>query len=111
INAPLPVSIETDIETAYHMLIKNPGYSVAVRSSATTEDSVEASFAGQQETLLNVSGVKNVLSAVKRVYASLFTERAISYRVDRGFRHDDVAISVGIQQMIRSDQGCSGVLF
>ena len=84
---------------------------VAVRSSATAEDLSDASFAGQQDSFLNVSGIKNILLAIKRVYASLFTQRAISYRVQHGFDHQNVAIAVGVQTMIRSDSGASGVLF
>ena len=84
---------------------------VAVRSSATAEDLPEASFAGQQETLLNVRGEAAVLDAVHEVFASLFNDRAISYRVHQGFDHRDVALSVGMQHMVRSDLGASGVMF
>lgn len=87
------------------------GCSVAVRSSATAEDLAEASFAGQQETYLNVKGPKSILSAIKHVYASLYTSRAISYRKHHAFNHKNIAISVGVQCMIRSDLGCSGVMF
>ncbi|MFN7097404.1 MAG: phosphoenolpyruvate synthase, partial [Gammaproteobacteria bacterium] len=87
------------------------GQAVAVRSSSTAEDLVEASFAGQQETFLNILGEQNVLDAIKEVYASLFTERAISYRKQHEFTYDQIAISVGIQQMIRSDLAASGVIF
>ena len=86
-------------------------FSVAVRSSATAEDLQDASFAGQQETYLNVVGEENVLKAVKKVFASLYNDRAISYRQQRGFRHDNVALSAGIQRMVRSDLGASGVMF
>jgi pyruvate,water dikinase len=84
---------------------------VAVRSSATAEDLPEASFAGQQETFLNISGIANVLHAVREVFASLYNDRAIAYRVHQGYAHADVALSVGIQQMVRSDLGAAGVLF
>src|SRR5690606_13807322 len=84
---------------------------VAVRSSATAEDLPEASFAGQQETYLNVQGEAALLEAVRRSFASLFTDRAISYRQERGFDHLTVALSVGIQRMVRSDLGSSGVMF
>ena len=93
------------------MLQDNPGISVAVRSSATAEDLPDASFAGQQETYLNVSGIDAVLDAIKKVYASLFGNRAISYRIHNNFPHENVAISVGIQQMVRSDKAASGVMF
>ncbi len=85
--------------------------SVAVRSSATAEDLPEASFAGQQETFLNVVGEKELLDAVRKCFASLFTDRAISYREEKGFPHDKVALSVGVQQMVRADKACSGVMF
>src|SRR5581483_6684996 len=84
---------------------------VAVRSSATAEDLPQASFAGQQETYLNVRGLPQVLAAVRRVYASLFNDRAIAYRAHHGFAHEGVALSVGVQQMVRSDVGASGVVF
>ena len=84
---------------------------VAVRSSATAEDLPDASFAGQQETFLNVRGFDHLLSAIHQVFASLFTDRAISYRVHQGFDHSLVALSVGVQYMVRSDIGSSGVLF
>jgi pyruvate,water dikinase len=82
-----------------------------VRSSATAEDLPDASFAGQQETYLNIHGVENVLDAVRRVYASLYNDRAIAYRVHKGFAHGDVAISAGVQRMVRSDLGAAGVMF
>ena len=85
--------------------------SFAVRSSATAEDLPEASFAGQQETFLNIRGVDNVLEAIRQVFASLYNDRAISYRVHQGFAHADVALSAGVQQMVRSDLGASGVMF
>ena len=84
---------------------------VAVRSSATAEDLPDASFAGQQETFLNISGLEQLLTSVHEVYASLYNDRAISYRVHQGFNHDDVALSVGVQHMVRSDLACSGVMF
>jgi phosphoenolpyruvate synthase/pyruvate phosphate dikinase len=84
---------------------------VAVRSSATAEDLPDASFAGQQETYLNVHGREPLLSACKRCFASLFTDRAISYRVDKGFEHFQIALSIGVQRMVRSDMAASGVMF
>src|SRR5207237_6481917 len=85
--------------------------SVAVRSSATAEDLPDASFAGQQETFLNISGLENVLHAIKEVFASLYNDRAISYRVHKGFAHADIALSAGVQRMVRSDTGAAGVMF
>ena len=85
--------------------------SFAVRSSATAEDLPDASFAGQQETFLNIHGIDNLLAAVKHVFASLYNDRAISYRVHKGFTHADVALSAGVQRMVRSDLGASGVMF
>jgi len=92
-------------------LIKNKKISLAIRSSATAEDLPNASFAGQQDSYLNVSGIKKVLLAIKKVYASLFNKRAIVYRIQNGFPHEKVAISAGIQMMVRSDCGSSGVMF
>jgi hypothetical protein len=89
----------------------NPGASYAVRSSATAEDLPDASFAGQQETFLNVSGIDDVLHRMKEVFASLYNDRAISYRVHKGFAHADVALSAGVQRMVRSDLGAAGVMF
>ncbi|HEX9813069.1 MAG TPA: phosphoenolpyruvate synthase [Burkholderiales bacterium] len=111
--APLPKRLEQEIAHAYRALEKRGGknLAVAVRSSATAEDLPEASFAGQQETYLNIRGEAQVLAAVRRVYASLFNDRAIAYRVHHGFKHDDVALSAGVQQMVRSDLGASGVAF
>ncbi len=83
----------------------------AVRSSATAEDLPDASFAGQQETFLNIQGLDNVLLAIRHVFASLYNDRAISYRVHQGFAHSEVALSAGIQRMVRSDKGAAGVLF
>jgi pyruvate,water dikinase len=111
--APLPERLEREITRAYRELEKRSakGLTVAVRSSATAEDLPEASFAGQQETYLNVQGLPAVLASVRRVFASLFNDRAIAYRVHHGFAHEDVALSAGIQQMVRSDRGASGVAF
>ncbi|MEI8385070.1 MAG: phosphoenolpyruvate synthase [Nitrosomonadaceae bacterium] len=110
---PLPLRLEQEIESAYQKLILQSSgvISVAVRSSATAEDLTDASFAGQQETFLNIQGVNHLLIAVKRVYASLYNDRAISYRVHHGFDHTEVALSVGVQRMVRSDIGASGVMF
>lgn len=99
------------ITKAYNKLIKNQKKTCAVRSSATAEDLPSASFAGQHDSFLNVSGIKNILLAIKKVYASLFNERAIIYRIQNGFPHEKVAIAAGIQTMIRSDCGTSGVMF
>ena len=110
-HAELPVDLAEQITQAYHELSSTNTCSVAIRSSATAEDLPTASFAGQQETYLNISGAGNVIHTCKRVYASLFTDRAISYRVDRGFLHMDVALSIGIQKMVRSDIGSAGVMF
>lgn len=113
IAAPFPKSLETDIRTAYATLMANEGstISVAVRSSATAEDLPDASFAGQQDTILNVRGVDELMSAIKTVYASLYTDRAISYRAHHQFDHAEVALSVGVQKMVRSDLAASGVMF
>ncbi len=114
-DTPLPPGLAARVGTAYRELGAGgsaPGdISVAVRSSATAEDLPEASFAGQQDTLLNVRGVEAVLAAVHEVYGSLFTDRAIAYRVHHGFAHRDVALSVGVQRMVRADKGSSGVMF
>jgi len=112
--APLPNKLKSDIIQSYRKLGKKCGeenLSVAVRSSATAEDLPEASFAGQQETFLNVRGEKDLLQSCRDCYASLFTDRAIVYRKHHGFSHSDVALSIGIQQMVRSDRGSAGVLF
>ena len=111
LEATLPESLEQAIREAYKTMNPKDRFSVAVRSSATSEDLPDASFAGQQETFLNVSGIDNVLLRVKQVFASLYNNRAISYRVHQGFAHDDIAISAGIQQMVRSDLDASGVAF
>ncbi len=111
LSAQLPEDLEKEIMEAYWKLSGQKEASVAVRSSATAEDLPDASFAGQQETYLNVSGERAVLAAVKKCIASLFTDRAISYRVDKHFDHFKIALSVGIQKMVRSDKGVSGVMF
>ena len=113
VKAPFPAQLEKEIRAAYDELVKESGteISVAVRSSATAEDLPDASFAGQQETFLNVSGIDNVLTAIREVFASLFNDRAISYRVHHGFEHAQVALSAGVQRMVRSDKGASGVMF
>ncbi|MDC9726350.1 MAG: phosphoenolpyruvate synthase [Candidatus Thioglobus sp.] len=108
-----PDKLLNEITHSYQQLELELGKEVtfAVRSSATAEDLPEASFAGQQETYLNVHGIENILSAIKKVFASLYNDRAISYRVHQGFEHSEVSLSAGIQQMIRSDIGASGVMF
>ncbi|MDF3035628.1 MAG: ppsA, partial [Paucimonas sp.] len=113
IEAPIPERLQEEIISAYRILAENSAAEVsfAVRSSATAEDLPDASFAGQQETFLNVVGVDNVLEAIKHVFASLYNDRAISYRVHKGFRHADVALSAGVQRMVRSDLGSAGVMF
>ncbi len=113
LQTPLPQRLNKDIKSSYEKLAADagPGVSFAVRSSATAEDLPDASFAGQQETYLNIRGLDNVLTAVRETFASLYTDRAISYRVHKGFAHADVALSVGIQRMVRSDTGASGVMF
>src|ERR1700674_1581076 len=112
VQAPLPGPLERDVEAAYRQLLgQSSNAPVAVRSSATAEDLPDASFAGQQETFLNVSGLDNVLHAIREVFASLYNDRAIAYRVHKGFAHADVALSVGIQRMVRSDLGAAGVMF
>ncbi|HWZ70307.1 MAG TPA: phosphoenolpyruvate synthase [Casimicrobiaceae bacterium] len=112
LQAPLSAPFEHDVEAAYgQLLAQSPNAPVAVRSSATAEDLPDASFAGQQETFLNVNGLSNVLRAIREVFASLYNDRAIAYRVHKGFAHADVALSVGIQRMVRSDLGAAGVMF
>jgi pyruvate,water dikinase len=109
-----PAAVEADIRAAYRDLGERLGQaapSVAVRSSATAEDLPDASFAGQQETFLNITGEDALITACRRCYASLFTDRAISYRRVQGFDHSEVALSVGVQMMVRSDISCSGVMF
>src|SRR5436309_2101748 len=112
-DAPFPEALDREIRSFYQQLEKQSSkeISFAVRSSATAEDLPAASFAGQQETFLNIRGADNVLSAIRHVYASLYNDRAISYRVHQGFAHGDVALSAAVQQMVRSDLGSSGVLF
>jgi pyruvate,water dikinase len=112
LDAPFPADLEQDIRENYQELVEgNPELSVAVRSSATAEDLPDASFAGQQETFLNVKGIDAVMEATKHVYASLFNDRAISYRVHQGFDHRGISLSAGIQRMVRSDKASSGVMF
>src|SRR5258708_39130826 len=112
-KAPFPAELERDIRSYYHDLEEQTSgdASFAVRSSATAEDLPDASFAGQQETFLNIRGADNVLAAIRHVFASLYNDRAISYRVHQGFTHAEVALSAAVQQMVRSDLGSSGVLF
>jgi pyruvate,water dikinase len=111
-EAEFPEKLNTEIRTAFATLSAgNPDMAVAVRSSATAEDLPDASFAGQQETFLNIRGVENVIRAAKEVFASLFNDRAISYRVHQGFDHKLVALSAGVQRMVRSETGTAGVMF
>ncbi|PPA00417.1 phosphoenolpyruvate synthase, partial [Pseudomonas sp. MWU12-2312b] len=111
-EAEFPEKLNTEIRTAFAALSAgNPDMAVAVRSSATAEDLPDASFAGQQETFLNIRGVENVIRAAKEVFASLFNDRAISYRVHQGFDHKLVALSAGVQRMVRSETGTAGVMF
>lgn len=115
LDQPFPQELERDIRDAYEDLVASDPrpdeVTWAVRSSATAEDLPDASFAGQQETFLNIGGIDNLLEAVKAVFASLYNDRAISYRVHHGFVHADVALSAGIQRMVRTDIGASGVMF
>ena len=109
---PFPADLQAAITAAFATLSAgNPAASFAVRSSATAEDLPDASFAGQQETFLNVVGIDDVLHKMKEVFASLYNDRAISYRVHKGFAHADVALSAGVQRMVRSDLGAAGVMF
>jgi pyruvate,water dikinase len=111
-ETPFPPDLQRAIETEFEKLVAgNPGASFAVRSSATAEDLPDASFAGQQETFLNVVGIHDVLAKMKEVFASLYNDRAISYRVHKGFAHGDIALSAGVQRMVRSDLGSAGVMF
>lgn len=112
-DAPFHAELEKAIAENYEILTAKSGNgaSFAVRSSATAEDLPDASFAGQQESFLNIQGLENILHAIKEVFASLYNDRAISYRVHKGFVHADVALSAGVQQMVRSDIGCAGVMF
>lgn len=112
LDADFPAQLDADIRTAFAAMADgNDNMAVAVRSSATAEDLPDASFAGQQETFLNIRGVDNVIYAAKEVFASLFNDRAISYRVHQGFEHRDVALSVGVQRMVRSETAAAGVMF
>ena len=108
---PLPAALRDAVGEAYARLGAGKDVAVAVRSSATAEDLPDASFAGQQETFLNISGLERVIEAVHEVFASLFNDRAISYRVHKGFDHGQVALSAGVQRMVRSETGASGVMF
>ncbi len=110
-DAELPGDLISEIKTHYKELCGANEIDVAVRSSATAEDLPQASFAGQHESYLNVNGETELMNAVQKCFASLYTDRAIKYREDNGFAHDQVALSVGVQKMIRSDKGCSGVGF
>ncbi len=110
-EAPLPQRLHDDITTAFAKLDADGLGSFAVRSSATAEDLPDASFAGQQETFLNVVGIDDVIDKIRHVFASLYNDRAISYRVHKGYAHADVALSAGIQRMVRSDTGSAGVMF
>ena len=111
IDAPFSPEFESQIRTAFAKLDADGKGSFAVRSSATAEDLPDASFAGQQETFLNVVGIDDVLDKIRHVFASLYNDRAISYRVHKGYAHADVALSAGIQRMVRSDKGSAGVMF
>ena len=110
-EAPLPRQLNDDIKAAFAVLDADGKGSFAVRSSATAEDLPDASFAGQQETFLNVVGFDDVIDKIRHVFASLYNDRAISYRVHKGYAHADVALSAGIQRMVRSDKGSAGVMF
>jgi pyruvate,water dikinase len=114
LDTPFPKEVEAAIIEAYSRLAERSGKrncEVAVRSSATAEDLPDASFAGQQDTILNVRGDQRLIEACHECYASLWTDRAISYRTAKGFDHFDVALSIGVQPMVRSDLACSGVMF
>jgi len=112
IDSPLPRGFQDEIVQAYQAMASDGNdVTVAVRSSATAEDLPDASFAGQQETYLNIRGIEQVLQSIKLVFASLFNDRAISYRVHQGFEHADVSLSAGVQRMVRSDLAASGVMF
>ena len=112
-DAPLPPALRAAVVESYEKMISaaGPNVSVAVRSSATAEDLPDASFAGQQETFLNIHGADNVIAAMRHVFASLYNDRAIAYRVHKGYVHAEVALSAGIQRMVRSDTGAAGVMF
>ena len=111
VDTPFPPALEAEIKTAYEQMTAEGEGSFAVRSSATAEDLPDASFAGQQESFLNIHGYENILHAMKEVFASLYNDRAIAYRVHKGFTHAEVALSAGVQRMVRSDIGASGVMF
>ena len=113
VDTPFPSRLADEIRVSYQKLIEeySSDISVAVRSSATAEDLPDASFAGQQESFLNVTGIDAVLDRIKHVFASLYNDRAIAYRVHKGFAHADVALSAGVQRMVRSDRGAAGVMF
>ena len=113
VDAPFQLALKSAVTTAYQTMLAeaDADISVAVRSSATAEDLPDASFAGQQESFLNIHGLDNVLVAIKHVFASLYNDRAIAYRVHKGFVHSEVALSAGIQRMVRSDIGTAGVMF
>ena len=111
LHAEMPGDIAKAIEHEYGELCNDGDIAVAVRSSATAEDLPEASFAGQHESFLNIKGEAEMLLAVQKCFASLYTDRAIKYREDNGFAHEKVALSVGVQKMVRSDKACSGVAF
>ncbi|HFC8542345.1 phosphoenolpyruvate synthase [Neisseria weaveri] len=114
LDTPFPEQLDNEVKQAWDKMVADagtPDISVAVRSSATAEDLPDASFAGQQETFLNINGLENVKDAMKHVFASLYNDRAISYRVHKGFAHDVVALSAGVQRMVRSDSGAAGVMF
>ena len=111
-GAQMPPALSADVTDAYRTLAEGaPDATWAVRSSATAEDLPEASFAGQQETFLNINGLDNILHSIREVFSSLYNDRAIAYRVHQRFAHEDVALSVGVQRMVRSDRGASGVMF
>ncbi|MDI4508922.1 phosphoenolpyruvate synthase [Moraxella osloensis] len=111
IEQELPKDLEQEIRDAFTEMSQGEDIAVAVRSSATAEDLPDASFAGQQETFLNIRGIDNILIAIKEVFASLYNDRAIAYRVHKGFEHSGVALSAGVQRMVRSETGTSGVMF
>lgn len=111
IDQELPSDLEQEVRKAFEIMSDGEDIAVAVRSSATAEDLPDASFAGQQETYLNIRGIDNVLIAIKEVFASLYNDRAIAYRVHKGFEHAGVALSAGIQRMVRSETGAAGVMF
>jgi pyruvate,water dikinase len=111
LDTPLPSRLRDEIDTAWAAMSGGEDIAVAVRSSATAEDLPDASFAGQQETFLNVRGIEHLVDAMHQVFASLYNDRAIAYRVHQGFDHKQVALSVGVQRMVRSDIGAAGVIF